>query len=189
MRSLFIVVSKVYGLMQAYTGVTYIFMVLPMLRMLSRSSDSSDAETIMSTAFHGEQITLSVISLGAMVILTFGIAWLLLFRTEWLADRLKIQTSDAPPSPSLETLLHAGTKLIGLYVVVQGIPLLAQWLFQIRHMMSFGMHMWSTMALPVIRIIIGVLLVMKTRPIVKFIIEKEGQNQKVDPISNSADAV
>ena len=179
MRSVFIVICKVYGLMQIYAGLTYIFMVLPMLRMLSQQPGPPEAETTMSTAFHGEQITLSVISLGAMVILTFGIAWLLLFRTGWLADKLNMPDSDAPPSPSVETLLVAGTKLIGLYVVVQGIPLLAQGLFQIRHMMSFGTYMWSTMILPILRIAIGVLLVFKTQPIVNFVMTR-GQNNTLD---------
>ena len=185
MRSLFIVVSKIYGLMQAYAGLTYIFTVIPMFSMLGADDDS-----VVSTAFHGEQITLSVISLGAMASLTFGIAWLLLFRTEWLADKLKIPKSESSssPSPSVEILLYSGTKLIGLYVVVQGIPLLVQGLFQIRHM-PFGAYIWSTMSSPVIRIIIGVLLVIKTRAIVKFIIEKKGQNKNLEHISDSANAV
>jgi hypothetical protein len=186
MRSLFIVISKVYGLMQVYAGLTYIFTVIPMFSILGRDEESS-----VSTAFHGEQLTLSLISLGAMVVLTLGLAWLLLVRTEWLADKLKIPKSESSssPSPSVETLLYAGTKLIGLYIVVQGIPLLVQGLFQIRHMPSFGAYMWSTMASPVIRVIIGVLLVMKTRAVVGIIIEKKGQNQKVDHISNIASAV
>lgn len=107
MRSLFIVACKVCGLMQVYTGLTYIFTVLPMLRMLTAQPESGDAVTTMSTVFHGEQVTLSFISLSTMVMLTFGIAWLLLFRANWLADKLNIPTSDGPPCPSMETLLHA----------------------------------------------------------------------------------
>jgi len=180
MRSLFIVVSKVYGLVQAYTGLTYIFTVLPILRMLGQHSGSADAETTMQTTFHGEQITLSAISFGAMVILTFGLAWLLIFRAEWLADKLKIPTTDSPSSPSMETLLYAGTKLIGLFVIVQGVPLLVQALFQMRHIMPFGVYMWSTITVPLIRIIIGVTLVIKTDSIVRFIMTKERQNKALD---------
>lgn len=112
-----------------------------------------------------------------MVILTFGIAWLLLFRSEWLADRLKIPAADSQSSPSLETLLFAGTKLIGLLIVVQGIPLLVQGLPEARCCMHIGAYMWSMIAGPLVRIAIGVFLVLKTRAIVNFIIGKEGRNK------------
>jgi hypothetical protein len=183
MRSLFIVVCKVYGLMQVYTGLTYIFMVIPTLHILAQRSDSLDAETTTVASFHGEQITLTAISLGSMVILTFGIAWVLILRTRWLADRLHIPDSDASQSPSVEILLHAGTKLIGLFLVVQSIPLLAQGLFQIRHMLSFEPYMWSTITLPVIRLLIGLSLVFKTQLIVNFIMTKKGQNKTLDDTS------
>lgn len=182
MRSLFMVACKVYGLVQVYTGLTYIFTVLPMVRMLTTQSESSGAKTAMSAAFLGEQITLSVISLGAMVVLTFGIAWLLLCRTDWLADRLNIPISDAPPSPSVETLLHAGTRLMGLFVVVQGIPLLIQGFLRVRDITPFGRYAWSMMALPVVRIIIGVFLVIMTGPIVKVIMKKNRQNKGIEDI-------
>jgi len=177
MRSLFIVVSKVYGLIQVYTGLGYIFTVIPLIRIFGRHPGLADTETTMQTTFHGEQITLTAISLGAMMIFTFGVAWLLIFRADWLANKLKIPPSDSSPSPSTETLLYAGTKLIGLFVIVQGVPILAEALFEIRHIALFSMYMWSTLTLPAVRIIIGVLLVMKTQPIVNFIMKEKRQNQ------------
>lgn len=176
MRSLFIVVSKVYGLVQAYTGLTYIFTILPMLRMFTQQPSPSDIESTMYATFHGEQLALSAISLGAMVILTFGLAWLLIFRTEWLADKLKLEASDTPSSPSVKTMLYAGTKLIALFVIVQTIPRLTDVLFQLRHMPTLGAYMWSTIAAPVIRIMIGAILMLKTDVLVNFIVGKDGQN-------------
>jgi hypothetical protein len=184
MRSLFIVVSKIYGLIQAYTGLTYIFTVLPLLRMFSQQLGSPDAETSMRTVFNGEQITLSVVSLAAMVVLTFGIAWVLIFRAEWLADKLLPPATDLPTTPSLETLLSAGTKLIGLLIIVQGIPSLVQSLFPLRHIMSsLGSHRWSPLSAQLLRIAIGAFLVIKTRPVVSFIIGKDGQNKALDATS------
>jgi hypothetical protein len=176
MRSLFIVVSKIYGLVQAYTGLTYIFILFPMLRMFRRQGGLDDTDATMHTTFHGEQVTLSAISLIVMVILTFGLAWLLVFRASWLADRLKIPSTDFPAAPSVATLLYAGTKLIGLLVVVQGAPLFAQALFQMHPIAPFGAYMWETITAPLLRILIGVLLMIKTTTVVTLIMGRQAQN-------------
>ena len=177
MRPLFIVVSKICGLLQVYAGVTYLIMVLPLVGMLRHAPDSAEAEMVTKTMFHGEYIRLSFVSLGAMVAVTFGVAWLLVFRADWLADKLKIPDADTPTSSSVAAILYAGVKLIGLFIIVQGIPLLAQGLFQLRHMMPFGSYLWETMALPVVRILIGVLLVVKTQRIVGLIVKERSAEQ------------
>ncbi len=180
MRSLFIVVSKVYGLVQAYTGISYIFTLFPILHMLGQQAGVPDTETTMFTTFHGEQITLTAISLGTMVVLTFGLAWLLIFKANWLADKMKIPPTDFSSIYPVKTLLYAGTKLIGLFIIVQGIPLLIQVLFQMRPRLVYGGYVWSSIAASVIRIVIGIVLVLKTRSIMDFIIEKDGRNKSLE---------
>ncbi len=175
MRPLFIVVCKVIGLMQIYTGLTYIFGILPLLRMLTTQAESPDAETAMSTVFYGEQITLSAISLGAMAMLTFGMAWLLLVKSDWFADNLKISTTDAVPLLQVETLLYAGTKLIGLYIIVQGIPSFMVVLYQLRHLTPFSGYMWMMVAEPVVRMAIGLFLMTKTTVLSNFMMGMHGQ--------------
>ena len=173
MRPLFIMICKVYGLMQVYAGLTYVFTVLPILRALTAPPEIDGAGATMATAFHGNMTSLTSISLGTMVTMTFAMAWLLIFRTEWLADRLNIPTSDCAQSPSVNTLLVAGTKLIGLYVIVQGLPPFVEVLFQIRNLLYSGIFMWSSVFLALTRLIIGGFLVMMTDPIVRFITREE----------------
>ncbi|MBI2440175.1 MAG: hypothetical protein HYV35_02270 [Lentisphaerae bacterium] len=173
MRSLFIVVSKVFGLIQVYGGMAYLFTLPPMLHMLGQQSGSEDAHTIVYTSFYGEPITLTAISLVAMLLLTFGVAWLLIFRAAWLADKLSIPETDAISSFPVERILYTGIKLIGLFVIVQGIPHLTQAVCQMRYTMPFRAYMWSSVTAPLIRIAIGVILVIKTSAIIKLVMGKE----------------
>ncbi len=186
MRSLFIVVSKVYGLMQIYAGLTYIFAVIPMLGMLSTHRATEESSSTVATTFHGNLISLSSISMATMVILTFGMAWILLFRADWLADKLSIPQSDSSAPPSVETLLIAGTKLIGLYIVVQGLPLLIQGMLEIRHFMHYRAHMWSSVTLAIARIAIGAFLVLKTEPIVNFLTKGPRIHSQTSPPDETA---
>lgn len=180
MRSLFIVISKVWGLMQALAGVTYILMLFPMISLLGRNKELVDAEASLATTFHGEHITLSVISLSAMVLVTFAFAWLLIFRADWLADKLKIPDAGAQTPPSVKVLLYAGVKLIGVFLVVQGIPLLAQTLSGLRYGRMIDGYIWSVMTLPALRLVLGLGLVIKTQWVVKFVLREASQNNTSD---------
>ncbi len=178
MRALFIVVSKICGLWQAYTGLAYLVSVLPMLYVFNREPSPEGVVGAMQTSFHGSAVALSTISILAMAVVTFAIAWVFLFRTEWLADALKLPKSDVPAftPPALETLLYAGAKLIGLFTVIQGIPPLAQGLFHSRPTMEFTPYMWSTLSVPAIRIAIGVFVAIKTKTVVDFLLRKSGKD-------------
>ena len=180
MRSLFIVISKVYGLVQAYTGISYIFMLIPMFRMLRQQAGAADTTSTMITTFHGEPITLSIISYSSMIVLTFGLAWLLIFKADWLADKMKIPPTDFPTLYPVGSLIYAGTKLIGLYIIVQGTPLLIQVLYQMGPRLVYGGYMWSSIVASAIRIVIGLILLLKTRIVMDLIIGKDGQKQSLE---------
>lgn len=181
MRALFVAVSKVCGLVQVYSGLVYITAMLPILHMLGQSK-AKGADVITYTTFYGENIVLTAVSMAAMLVLTFGVAWLLLFRTVWLADKLRIPATNGGTSLPVEQIIRIGTKLIGLYVIVQGLPTLIEALFQMRHTMPFGIYMLSTITPPLVRIAIGAGCVAKTDMIVKFITRKERPNQASEAI-------
>jgi hypothetical protein len=182
MRALFVTVAKVCGLVQIYSGLMYITAMLPILHMLGQSKAARGADVSTYTTFYGENIALTAVSMTAMLVLTFGVAWLLLFRAVWLADKLRIPATDGGTSLPVVQIIRIGTKLIGLYVIVQGLPSLIQAIIQMRHTMPFGIYMWSTITPPLVRIAIGAGCVAKTDMIVKFITRKERPNPASEAI-------
>ena len=89
MRKISIAVAKVFGLLQVYYGLAYVTSIIPVIWMLTRASSDSGA-AVTATSFSGEGLPCTVIGLTWTLVLTFGVAWLLLFRTQWLADKLNI---------------------------------------------------------------------------------------------------
>jgi len=179
MRALFIVVSKVCGIVQAYTGLTYALTLLPFLRMLAKESSGDDAVVTTYTTFYGDNLALTAISFSAMIVITFGVAWIMLFRAEWLADKLQIPATDSGAPFPVERLLHVGTKLIGLFIIVQGIPSFTNVLLELRHTMLFGSYTLAPLVPPLLRIVIGITLVMKTETITKLITRNKEQKERV----------
>lgn len=130
-----------------------------------------------------------VFATGGMVatlVLTFGVAWLLLFRTDWLADKLAVPELDVQPSLSPESILHVGARLIGLYVVIQAGPALVGQLGYtisgIREIVGLSDsvevgfmermilgRIWSGLVAPGLKLALGLLLVLKTDSVLKWI--------------------
>jgi len=54
--------------------------------------------------------------------LLFGMSWVLIARTEWLADRLKIREEGEIGKIDSQSVLLVGVKLIGVYALVYSIP-------------------------------------------------------------------
>lgn len=169
MRSMFIVVCKVFGLVQLYQAATYVLMApmwLPALR--EYSADSYDA-TVVRTGLLGGYTAFTIVSFGGMIVLTFVVAWLLICRAEWLADKVRIPASDdiGPiPAPSL---VYAGTKLIGLLLVVLGISPLVEGFLNMQHAAFLSPYMWAQILPALLRVVIGLVLLLKTEAVVRFI--------------------
>jgi len=189
MRTLFIAISKVIGLLQVYTGLTYIFTILPLMRMLDHHSSSENNALFMRTAY-GSSFALTVTSIAAMLVLTFGVAWLLLFRAEWLADKLKVPEQNDQPPLSGDAILGAGARLLGLFFVVQAAPELAgalakaishaQWAFGERDVMggeSFRQCLfdgvWTGLLRPAIKLGLGLVLALKTETVLSWMNRKK----------------
>ena len=103
MRRLFIVLAKIIGLLQVYWGLTYFFSIVIFIRNMGQMA-SSGADSSMS----------QVLGILLYAVLAFGTAWLLLFKTEWLADKIKVESDNELPSLSQDVVLNVGVKIIGL---------------------------------------------------------------------------
>ena len=95
MRTLFIAVGRVFGLLQVYYGLVYVTSMLPALRMLNRSAAGTPGEVTFST-FSGADVAITTGSMIATLVLTFGVAWLLLCRTEWLSKAFRHHCRQTP---------------------------------------------------------------------------------------------
>ncbi len=106
MRKLFIAVAKVFGLLRVYYGLAYVTSIIPIIQMFARTTSNSGGE-VTATSFSGESLPYTLIGLVATLVLTFGVAWLLLFRTTWLADKLKIPEEQEPDGLTKDSLGQA----------------------------------------------------------------------------------
>jgi hypothetical protein len=185
MRTLFIAVSRVFGLLQVYYGLAYITSMVPALAMIRRTT-RGDVGEVFARSFSGAPVVLATGGMVATLVLTFGVAWLLLVRTDWLADKLALPELDAQPPLSPDSILHVGARLLGLYVVIQTGPVLVGQLgttiSEIRQIVglsdSIGVgrmermfigRIWSGFAAPGLKLALGLLLVFKTDSVMKWI--------------------
>lgn len=192
MRTLFIAVGKVFGLLQVYAGLTYVLLMLPLMHMVGQASFTVGAVSV-STA-PGSTLALTATSMTAMLVLTFGVAWLLLFRADWLADRLKIPEKDELSPLNDAVILGVGVRLLGLFAIIQAAPDLidklgtissaVQQLMGVRESMGVGVMertliswVWSSLVPPALKLAFGFLLTLKANTVIKWITGK-----KSDPI-------
>lgn len=119
MRNIFVTVSKVFGLVQIYYGLFFLVSTVPMVQALC----SATGREVMVGIGFDTTFLLGVGSILGTLLLTFGFAWLLICKAEWLADVLKIPKQEEIAGLSKETLLMTGIILVGLYVSVQSAPI------------------------------------------------------------------
>ncbi|MGI5869031.1 MAG: hypothetical protein ACOX9C_06285 [Kiritimatiellia bacterium] len=178
MRTLFIAVSRVFGLLQIYCGLLYITSILP-LSFFMRTQTSVGVADMYATTFAGTPIVLVAGGMIASVLLIFGMGWLLLCRADWLADKLAIPELDDRPTLTADAVFQIGTRLLGLYVVIQALPVLVGQLggtiSAIRQAVSLSdsletgyvqrmilERICSGFVVPVLKLALGLLLVLKT---------------------------
>ena len=169
MRKLFIAASKVFGLLQVYYGLAYVTSIIPMIGMITRAaSDTSVA--VAATGFSGESLPYTVIGLVGTLLLTFGVAWLLLFRTEWLADKFKIPDEANPGGLAKDTIILIGTILIGLHVTVKAAPALVSACFRSG---GYGPWVLSSILSPALRLAFGLLLAIRPQLVLRLLAKGE----------------
>jgi hypothetical protein len=104
-------------------------------------------------------------------ILSGGMAWVLLRRTGWLADKLDIPNDELPGEINKEVMLYCGTILLGIYVTVQSAPRLVGALLRIpRHEeFLFRLDSWSQVISEAMALTLGLLLLLRTPLVLKWI--------------------
>ena len=185
MRTLFVALGRVYGLVQLYLGVVYVISMLPMLVMMMHTSESGSGPMTLQT-FSGTYLMLTKGSMIATLILTLGAAWLLIFRTEWLADKLRLPAYETQPPVSADAIFHAGARLLALFVIIQAAPdligklglasIITQQYFGVQNAMDLLSTktpvfptLWSTLVAPALKLILGVFLLIRTDAILNWI--------------------
>jgi hypothetical protein len=174
MRRLFIVLAKVAGLLQLYwTLASFLNVGSMFFTMLGRSD--SDANSIF------------YIGLFLSLVLLFGTSWLFLFRTEWLADRLKIQGDDEIGNVDMQAVLRAGMRLVGIYVLIYAVPhfvgIMAGSFSLPLAESKLPSHFWAKFIPSVIQITLGIFLVFDTEKVATFI---SGKKKSPEAKSDSA---
>jgi hypothetical protein len=146
MRNLFIVLAKVVGLLQIPILIGYLDQMI-----LYFFVSTNYAVSVINCCFHA------------------AFTWLLLFRSTWIADRLRIQDGEMPTPPA-HSLLNIGLKLMGIYILVHAIPEFVWYL-----MMPFYQdpqivtQIWIRIVPILLKIGLGLFLVFKTNRVIELI--------------------
>jgi hypothetical protein len=108
-------------------------------------------------------------------VLSLGMAWLLLARTEWLADKLKIQDEARIENLDKHPILLVGVKLIGVYVAVRAIPSLARAMLDARHIWEgqVGLQLWNKIIPAALQLGLGLFLALRSEKVVDIITNRK----------------
>lgn len=171
MRRLFIVLAKLFGLVQIYWTLTYFVQIGFLMGRIVRIPYPSLG-----------QMVVEVIGVIVYTALSAGMAWLLITKTDWLADKLKIGSETVESEGIKEDiLLRCGVKLIGLFVTVYAIPALIRALLQsgIFGTVDYGVTSqafsriaWSfldSVLAPALQLALGLFLALKSAMVIKWI--------------------
>jgi hypothetical protein len=181
MRRLFLVLAKLVGLMQAFRA----FMILIQVGSMVNRVVGSSAGRSSDPSLYGY-----IMGLFVSFPLSLALAWLLLFRTEQVADFLGVAPDEPFPAFRRDVLLNAGVKLMGLYLAAQAIPSLARWIFEAHYLaqrrMPNSFYTWASVLEPVLTLGVGIVLIAKTRQIVA-LITRDDQTLPDSPMDTEGD--
>lgn len=168
MRTLFIAVSKVFGLVVVYTGLAYVTTVLPIVYMFLQGYASSSSRVSVQTTL-GSNLPLTTASFVATIAVAFGAAWLLIFRGEWLAGKLGIPEQSRQSPLDSEAILEVGIKILALFFIVQATPELVG---ALSRAVPFGQRWiaegWIVILPPALKLALALLLAFKTQAAIEW---------------------
>jgi len=163
MRNVFNVAVKIIGVWVFFSG----------LRNLSMAVISVVNAVAMDRVLGGNT---SALMCGLYLVFAgvlFCFAWLLVFRTEWVADKLKVLKDESAGVPlDRATLFPMGIQLVGLFLSLTAIPYFALALTRAKSDSLLGSSAWYFIicGLPwMAQIVLSVLCVFKADAIAKFI--------------------
>ncbi|MGM0487082.1 MAG: hypothetical protein ACQESR_10015, partial [Planctomycetota bacterium] len=102
MRQLFLVMAKLFGLFQIVWAMGYLASLAMLLATMRLGPES----------LFGHRVAHIANTFG-FTVFCLGMAWVLLFRTEWLADKLNVPEETGSKELRAIAILRAGVRLIG----------------------------------------------------------------------------
>jgi hypothetical protein len=168
MRRLFIVLAKLIGLIQIFWGVAYLASFNLMIYEIAGMESTS-----------ANQINIQMFGLLVSTLISFGMAWALLLRADWIADKIGIQSNEQNLLFSDEVILLCGIKVVGLYLLSNSIPSL------ITSTIDSSIYSrWSAGSVPlfvhslpsVVKIVVALLFVIRTQ----FVLHLVAKGEKAD---------
>jgi hypothetical protein len=171
MRNLFLVLAKLFGVLQFCSALTSLVQIGS---YFATSGGLSSILTSGNVAF--------LVETASFLVVWMGTAWLLLARTEWLADRLGIHDGPEITGLDREPLLVVGVTLIGIYLTVQAIPELAGELAELgaRGFSQINWRPWNRIFASVVRLGLGLFLTLKSAKVIEMIPQRKTPTQPTD---------
>ncbi len=161
MKGLFIILAKLLGLLLLYWGLSALSSILTI---------TAHSETTREFYNVGQRV-LQYASLILFLLVSLGMAFLLLLRTEWIADKLNVKSYEALHIPlSSALVLRVGMKIIGIFIFVSHI----QSLFRAFE----NLRMLGSIFAPVLQLTLALLLVLRTDMVINFINKGEATSWK-----------
>lgn len=168
MRQLFLVLAKLFGLYHFCYGLLSLIQTFGYLAMLLGSE-----QTALSIGFLVQTASVSAASLG--------MAWLLIAKTDWLANKLGIPDGAEAIGMEREPLLFAGVALLGVYLTVNAIPTLGGELV-VRGLKGIDID-WRTaikIVSSIIQLGLGLFLTLRSATVVEVIIHRKAPTPPFD---------
>jgi len=165
MRNVFLVIAKLLGLLQIFASFAYVTQ-----SALAIGVYRSWVENQLSL-----YTTWTIYVWGFFIILSLTLAWILVAKTEWLADRLRIPEDMSSVDLSDSRALRLGVKLLGFYFLGHAVPYLGSILIRtiyehnggFPHIRALTFFLGSFV--PLVQIALGLFFILDTNRVVQHI--------------------
>ncbi len=168
MRRVFIVLAKIVGIVLLYQWLVYLSSMLIIFSSLSDFSAGKDTN-----------VFLQIVGVAGYIFLSVGVVWLLLIKTEWLADKLGINEDDLLPALTVNVAVRVGFKLIGIYIFLVAMPRIFNVIFRAGSygwMGGLTKHIWTGALPAVVQVVLALFLMIRTDRVLR-VIEKGEKTQ------------
>jgi hypothetical protein len=156
MRPLFLVLAKLTGLLHLYWTLGGIVQMFVLFGTMGSIGPGKSASALIPS-----------LGFAAYVALALGLTWILLAKTDWLADKLGIPADAPMERPTHAVLLRVGIQLIGAFAIVQALPALARALVSLQQtggLTSRFVH-WHSGVAPLVQLALGLFLAFRANTI------------------------
>lgn len=170
MRNLFVVLAKLLGVFQVYWALTYLASISLFI-----------GQTVTNDLTAQGMIVTQAIYICGYAVICFCMAWILMFKTIWLADKLHVPKESDQLSLSTDRVLPTGIKLVGVYILAVSLPGLLKALGETA---SFSLYngslamVWTKILPAVLKVAMGLILTLRTPQTVRVISKGESTATK-----------